>query len=169
MAFGLELNTVTGDFTEVSDALYKGVNAWMESFIFYFLYPSYWKLLPSPTHKHFQHDLTKLAEVERQLFRESQQQERTEDTFLHKLSAMIHDESGRNATEEEVLQDIREMLAGGSDTSANTLTYALYFMSQNPDVEEKAVKEVLDGFDESRPKSAQDLPYIKAVLSEAMR
>lgn len=73
---------------------YKGVNAWMESFIFFFLYPSYWKFLPSPTARKFREDLSNLAKIERDLFRK-QQENASDKSFLKMLSTIVDDETGQ--------------------------------------------------------------------------
>jgi len=170
LAFGQELNTVNDldSSNEMSQIIYKGVNAWMESFIFFFLYPSYWKYLPSPTYKKFKTDLHNLSVLEQKLFREGKSNAK-EDTFLKKLSEIEDDETGRKFREEEVLQDIREMLAGGSDTSANTLTYAIYFLCKNPECMEKLVQEVDAIFDEQNLDSIKEMKYLENVLNETMR
>ena len=63
-------------------------------------------------------------------------------------------------------------LIAGYETTANTLTYCVYFLSANPDKEAKVLEEV-DAFGRDRvPTSVADLdelPYLRAVLDESLR
>lgn len=87
------------------------------------------------------------------------------------MTAIVDDNTGKSSTEEEVLQDIREMLAGGSDTSANTLTYTLYFLATSPNLcfMKKLVEEIDSKFNEDDVESVRSMIFLEHVLFEAMR
>src|SRR5689334_5558391 len=61
------------------------------------------------------------------------------------------------------------MLAGGSDTSANTLTYALYFLCHNEQAMKKLIHEVDTQFDKNDLECIKNMPHLENVLNEAMR
>eukprot|EP00899_Mesostigma_viride_P023916 jgi/Mesvir1/4709/Mv05634-RA.2 len=67
-----------------------------------------------------------------------------------------------------------ELIAAGSDTTANTLAFALYCVSGDPAVEARVVEEVLaPGRGPGVPITHEDLedkfPYVEAVIKESLR
>jgi cytochrome P450 len=82
---------------------------------------------------------------------------------------LLANAQSNNVKDESFLQDIREMLAGGSDTSANTLTYALYYLSLNTNALERATKEVDEHFNSDDISSHKHLHFLNNVLKETMR
>ncbi|EAU87606.2 high nitrogen upregulated cytochrome P450 monooxygenase 2 [Coprinopsis cinerea okayama7 len=66
-------------------------------------------------------------------------------------------------------------IIAGSDTSASAVTSIIYFLLRNPECHKKLQKEIDDtfGFDEGDPAITPDklaqLPYLNAVINEAMR
>lgn len=64
------------------------------------------------------------------------------------------------------------LLAGGTDTTSNTLTWFFYLVAKHPDVEQKLVDELhasglLEG--EITSEAVERLAYFEATLKEAMR
>ena len=89
------------------------------------------------------------------------------------LSTMImaQREDGTRMTDQQLRDEAMTLYLAGYETTALTLTWSWYLLSQHPDAERKLVDEwarVLGG----RPPKADDLaalPYTLAVLNEAMR
>jgi cytochrome P450 len=89
------------------------------------------------------------------------------------LSTMIEaqHEDGTRMTAEQLRDEAMTLYLAGHETTALTLTWSWYLLSQNPDAERKLVEEwqrVLGG----RAAQASDLsalPYTSAVINEAMR
>jgi cytochrome P450/nitrite reductase/ring-hydroxylating ferredoxin subunit len=91
------------------------------------------------------------------------------------LQALLaaEDDEGKHLTDEEVSSNVFSILLAGEDSTANSIAWALHFMTMFPDVQEKMQNEVdsiyvgdsvLGSFD-----SLQQLPYIEAVIYETLR
>ncbi|KAF7235655.1 Cytochrome P450 2J2 [Varanus komodoensis] len=73
---------------------------------------------------------------------------------------------------ENLAQCINDLFIAGTDTAATTLLWALLFLTNHPDVQEKVYKEMEDVFGPSCSIAYQDkkkLPYTNAVIHEIQR
>lgn len=101
----------------------------------------------------------------------------TEGPVEHKdmLKYMMdaHEEEKMAVDTDTLVDNLITILFGGFDTSSITLTYALYMMTQHPDVEAKVVAEVLSVMGKDGQPSYDDilnkLPYCTAVINEVLR
>lgn len=84
---------------------------------------------------------------------------------------VAQDDDGTRMTDRQLRDEAMTLYLAGHETTALTLSWSWYLLSQHPEVERKLVEEwrtVLNG----RTPTADDLPnlpYTDAVLSEAMR
>ncbi|KAF5321751.1 hypothetical protein D9619_001271 [Psilocybe cf. subviscida] len=79
-----------------------------------------------------------------------------------------------NSTEDPItLRDgIMSLLVAGRDTTASTLTFAIYMFSQHPEVLKKLRQEILDKVGpHNRPTydNFRDMKYLRAVINETLR
>ncbi|RAO67556.1 uncharacterized protein BHQ10_003568 [Talaromyces amestolkiae] len=72
-------------------------------------------------------------------------------------------------TDQEIVREAVGYIAAGSDTTAVTLTYLIFGVCINPEVQKKLVAEVAGLPDNLQHKDVQDLPYLNAVLNETLR
>ncbi|TFK26990.1 cytochrome P450 monooxygenase pc-1 [Coprinopsis marcescibilis] len=77
-------------------------------------------------------------------------------------------------TDPVVLRDetLNELILAGRDTTASTLTFCMYLLSQHPHVYERLRKEILDRVGPNRRptfEDLKDLKYLRAVLNETLR
>lgn len=73
-------------------------------------------------------------------------------------------------TAEEIRDELVVFLLAGHDTTATTLTYALWQLGRHPDLQERVTAEVRGiGHDVLRPADLHSLPLTTRVLHEAMR
>lgn len=83
------------------------------------------------------------------------------------------DEDGTGFSDEEIQGNIYNILMAGEDTTAHTLSWALYFMAKNPDIQNKMQKEVDIVLEHNRIpsdlESLEKLTYIEAVANETLR
>ncbi len=95
--------------------------------------------------------------------------EDTGDVISMLLSAQ--DEDGGSMTDKQVRDETLTLLAAGHATTANTLTWTFYLLSQHPPIRERLLDElqrVLGG----RAPTVDDLahlPYLDLVIKESMR
>ena len=75
-------------------------------------------------------------------------------------------------TEEDLLGSVIDLLFAGVDTTSNTMQWALYLLSKNPDKQEKLYREVLSVVGPSEPVDVEALarmPFLKACIRETLR
>ncbi|PNY27111.1 Cytochrome P450 52A1 [Tolypocladium capitatum] len=86
-------------------------------------------------------------------------------TFLHELARFTRDP--------KVIRDqVIAVLLAGRDTTAGTLSWAIYELARHPDVVAKLRNEILDTVGPDKPPTYEHLknmPYLKAVLNETLR
>eukprot|EP00850_Spirogloea_muscicola_P015455 SM000118S25598 [mRNA] locus=s118:217470:221209:- [translate_table: standard] len=83
------------------------------------------------------------------------------------------DENGEKLTDEELWEDVHDIMGAGHETTATTITAALYCISQHPEVEAKVVEEVQRVL-KGRPPLYEDitngsLQYTQMVVKETLR
>lgn len=74
---------------------------------------------------------------------------------------------------QDVLENAVTLVLAGHETTAHTLSFALYEIAQNPEIEQKLIAE-LDAFGNNRPIRYNDLnggalPYVSQVVQETLR
>jgi cytochrome P450 len=90
------------------------------------------------------------------------------------LSMLLHaqdEESGRRMTDRQLRDECMTLFLAGHETTANTLSWAWYLLSQHPEAEAK-LHEELDRVLEGRLPTLADLPrlpYTENVVNEALR
>jgi cytochrome P450 len=85
-------------------------------------------------------------------------------------------EAASNVVGDKFLRDmIINMLIAGRDTTACTLSWTTYLLSQHPEIEEQLLREIHNATDgrgdalTDRDLSAEKMPYLHGVVSEALR
>ncbi len=80
-------------------------------------------------------------------------------------------ETGRGLTEREVAANIVTFIGAGHETTANTLTWALFLVQTDPRVRERLETEVDAAFAGSLPalEILERLPFTRAVVEETLR
>lgn len=81
---------------------------------------------------------------------------------------------GQPLTNEEIRDEVDTFMVAGQDTTASGMSFALYNIARNPEVQKKLVKEIHDvlGEDQSAPITLQllgEMHYLDAVLKETLR
>jgi cytochrome P450 len=79
--------------------------------------------------------------------------------------------SGEAMNDEELLDEMATLIIAGHETTAGTLNFAWYLLSRNPDVQDRALAEVLQttGDDDFDFDTLMSLEYVPQVLRETLR
>ncbi|CAK4690103.1 unnamed protein product [Aphanomyces euteiches] len=90
--------------------------------------------------------------------------------LLQFMIAAAHEENS-GVTAQSFADNLLTFLFAGFDTTSISLSYVLYLMASHPDVQEKALAEVLaeTKSQELTYKSAQELVYCTAIITESLR
>jgi len=114
---------------------------------------------------------TKLTELVDSLLDQRETGDRTDRSDLLSLLLNTVDENGQPASREFVQDNILTLFFAGHETTANTLTWTLYYLDQHPEVRARLIAE-LDAVLAGRTPTLADLkqlPYTLQVIKETMR
>jgi len=128
------------------------------------------KWVPIPMWRRYKSAIDHFDEIIPELVAAERNADADRTTLLSDLLEAT-DDDGDRMSDEQLRDELMTLFFAGTDTTAATLTYALYLLDDNPEAAERyydEVDEVLDG----RPATLADLPeleYVEAVISEAWR
>ena len=97
---------------------------------------------------------------------------RPKHLFELMIEAAMNAEEGDKIPDIEIQSQIRTFLMAGTDTTANLLALAHYFLSEYPEVQEKAreeVKKYIGVSQEIKYDQLSKLDYLTAILKECLR
>lgn len=135
---------------------------------------SLWKLplrVPTPQNRRARAALGRLESVVAEIVRRPELVDGSGKESLLSLMTAQNSENGSSTNEKQIRDEMMTLLLAGHETTAATLTWTWYLVSQNPEVERRLhaeVDEVLAG----RRATSSDVPrlvYTKMIVSEALR
>ncbi|CAM5307398.1 cytochrome P450 [Streptomyces purpurascens] len=91
--------------------------------------------------------------------------------MLSMLLRAIDEETGEPLTGHQICSEILTLAVAGTETTASVLSWALYELARNPDIEARVMAE-LDEVLGERPVAFDDvirLPYLNRVITETLR
>lgn len=77
-------------------------------------------------------------------------------------------EDGQPITREHIYSELMTFLFAGHETTALTLTWAMYHLHRNPDAFMSLMKE-LDSLEDNTPERLASAPFLKATVQETLR
>lgn len=139
----------------------------------------YWHFIKLPSERAMENSLTLLKDTINSFISLARQRVDSEDktnyqpaNFLEAL-LLSKDEDGTGFSNEEIQGNIYNILIAGEDTTAHTLSWLLYLIAQNPDVQYKMQQEADSVLgNEKVPANIEMLEkliYIEAVAYETLR
>jgi cytochrome P450 len=159
------------DTADIAKTIGKALSVGMEEFVrltsVSFFIPNWLLLLGR---RRFRRALRELEAVVYRIIRERRASTKDSGDLLS-LLLQAREEDGSGLSDKELRDEVMTLLLAGHETTANTLSYTLYLLAQNPEAEERLyaeLRQVLNG----RPAEASDmhrLPYTEMVLKESMR
>jgi cytochrome P450 len=136
------------------------------------------KLLPAQVRQNrdvvvnFLAQLAQVMQRKMELLRDNSQiSEHTKTDFLTALLQSIDSETGVKISHDEGMNCLKELVLGGTDTSANSLSFIVYELARHPEVVRK-LREELDAAAAGTPDGRLDfdkisnLAYLDAVIKE---
>nr|XP_046486883.1 cytochrome P450 4C1-like isoform X3 [Neodiprion pinetum] len=186
-AMGVNINAQTDQDAEYSTALH-GITTQAVDRIFRPLLHYDWLYYHTRDGKKFKrtvetaHKFTKQVISEKKLARQNRQRHNADENgmsekpkrqaFLdHLLDACEREKMP--LTDEELREQVDTFLFAGHDTSSSSMSWALFCIGNNPDVEEKIHEEHLRIFGESKEpatlRQINELKYLERVIKETLR
>lgn len=132
-------------------------------------YLNWWYALSGTINRHLA--LSKKARaILSQIIAERIQENTDKDDLMDMLLSARY-EDGSAMTEEQLIDEVLILFAAGHETSANALGFTLYLLSKNPEVQEKAYREIsgIDWEKDLEMEDVRNLGYVKQCVEEAMR
>jgi cytochrome P450 len=112
-----------------------------------------------------------LGNVVAQLIGERRRQDVSATDILGVLIAARDRKNGKPMLDRQIVSEIMTLVVAGHETTASTLNWTWYLLSQNPSLEEKLSRELeLQSFEERDvPNHLAEFTYTRQVLEEALR
>lgn len=126
--------------------------------------------LPTPARRRARAAAAVLRELTADILADCRRDPSRDAPLVRALLAASDPETGRRLSDNEIRDQLIVFLGAGHDTTATTLTYALWQLGRHPQLQARAAAEVAELGD--RELTADDvaaLPYTVAVLHEALR
>ena len=94
-----------------------------------------------------------------------------ETTLLSMMRAAVTDANNPGFTEAQVIDELKQYLWAGTETTALTLAWCFYLLNLHPEVAEKIRREGEDTYGDRMPtwEDIHSLAYTRAVIQETMR
>ena len=128
------------------------------------------KGVPTPHNIRFEMAARRLDEIVRTIIEDRRKSDEDRGDLLSMLM-LAEDEDGERMTDRQLRDEVMTLFLAGHETTANALSWTLWLLSLNPEVERELTEElarVLDG----RPPTMSDLPdlpCVERVVKESMR
>jgi len=168
IAFGYDIGCLKDESVPFSNAFNLLQNCVAERFynplyeIWPLLVPSERKIAPS---------LRVIDDFAFDLIAKRKKQDLSERTDLLSQYMKLEDENNQPFSDEYLRDVIVNLLVAGRDTTASTLTFCFYLLSQSPRVEAKLLQEINETLhgDEPNYDNIKDMKYLHAVIEETLR
>ncbi len=145
---------------------FNGINWWIA---YRLLKLPHW--MPRPGGKSMRAHETRLRQSVAELVRHRRATAASGNDLLARMLRASDPETAQSLSDEHVVDNIVSFLVAGYDTTALSLTWTLYLISQSPEWEERICEEVdrVVGRGPVRADHVKDLIIVQQVLNESMR
>ncbi|MFH6987047.1 cytochrome P450 [Flavobacterium collinsii] len=91
--------------------------------------------------------------------------------LLQLLLETRYEDTGEGMSVKQLIDEIKILFIAGHETSANALTFTLYLLGRNPEIQQKVLDEILEieSQTENVVEQLQQMTYLNAVINESMR
>ena len=94
------------------------------------------------------------------------------DAYLAEMRKLKPEDRISHSTRHQLVNVCLDFFSAGSETSSTTLTWAVFYMALNPNVQDRCHQEIISVIGNSQPPSQdhkESLPYVQATLLEVQR
>ncbi|XP_028416651.1 cytochrome P450 3A16-like [Dendronephthya gigantea] len=176
--FGYDFDTIkSGDsalslaFTNLFSGVNQGVSSLTQLLVNYFPFLK-WRIESLKKRRAGIEIITKLMkQVIQDKIDKKIEQKTAQKDLLDLLLEAVDDETGKGMDEEELFSQIFIFLFAGHETSAVSMSWMLYFLAQNPDVQKRLRQEVEVTLNEKEEcwETYDSMEYLTAVVNESLR
>ncbi len=158
---------VSGEADEIGDALRVIVKPFTSQATLKWILDN---RLPTPGNRRFRNAVQKIDRVVYRIINERRASGQDQGDLLSIL-LRAQDEDGAQMSDKQLRDEVMTLFLAGHETTALTLSWAWYLLSQHPEAEAKLleeIREVLGG----RAPAVEDLPrlrYAEMIIRESMR
>jgi len=175
IAFGYQMNTLKreGDkFQSHLEHIFPMINHRITAPI------PYWRIIQGKKDKALRKSLKVIEGIIYQFINEAKNRLDSNPELKSKpsnfLEALLVEQENANAfSDKEIYSNVFTMLLAGEDTTSNSISWALYYLSQNPDLVQKIRVEILtvcpNKLIPDTPEEINKLEYTNAVVQEVIR
>ena len=159
------------DLSQETSTIGSAVTTLLELFGDYVFRPFPPLSVPTPRNRRIQRTIHVLDQLVYRMIAERRTLQTEGRDLLSMLLLAQDEETGQGMNDRQVRDEVMTLLLAGHETTANTLTWTWYLLSQYPEAERRLhaeLDEVLGG----RVPTVEDLPelkYTRMVLEEALR
>ena len=131
---------------------------------------AWWFSVSGQVAKHLQ-----LAEENNRIIQEIIDERTTSGEPVNDLLQLLletrYEDTGEGMSVKQLIDEIKILFIAGHETSANALTFTLYLLGRNPEIQQKVLDEILEieAQTENVTEQLQKMTYLNAVINEAMR
>jgi cytochrome P450 len=126
--------------------------------------------LPTPGRRRARRAVAAMRRVTMDILQECRADPTRDAPLVQALIAAADPDTGKPLSDDDIANDLLIFMLAGHDTTATTLTYALWELGHNLDIQDRIAAEVAKiGDRELRPDDVPRLTYTAQVLNEALR
>lgn len=128
--------------------------------------------IPTPTNMKERKSIKILDDIIYGIIEERRKSGVSKSDLLSMLLDARDEDTGEGMDQKQLRDEIMTIFIAGNETTANAMAWILYLLSQNPEAEEKMIKEIdekLDAGTELNFQNVLGFQYVRQVIDEAMR
>ncbi|MGB8406487.1 MAG: cytochrome P450 [Mycobacterium sp.] len=126
--------------------------------------------LPTPGRRRARAAVARMRQMTMDILQECRADPTRDAPLVKALLAATDPDTGRSLSDDDICNDLLIFMLAGHDTTATTLTYALWQLGHHPEMQDRVAAEVTAiGDRELTPDDLPQLKYTAQVLNESLR
>jgi cytochrome P450 len=127
--------------------------------------------LPVPRHLRYNKSRESLNKIVAKIIDGRRNSDKRYNDLLEMLMDVQDEDTGEKMSDKQLRDEIMTIFLAGHETTANALTWGLYLLSQNPEIEKKYLDEIDTVLGGKTPSfdDLKNLPYLTQIIHEVLR